>query len=113
VTSTPVVSVADLGNLLAEGQPTTVLDVRHSNEWRSGHIPGSVHIALPDLHEQARSLLSAREPVAVHCAGSYRSGMAVSILERLDFSSVYHVLGGFDAWRAAGCAVAHPLISAQ
>jgi rhodanese-related sulfurtransferase len=32
--------------------------------------------------------------------------MAVSLLERHGYTSLYHVNGGFDAWRAAGYDVA-------
>jgi hypothetical protein len=35
--------------------------------------------------------------------------MAVSLLERLDFPDLYHVQGGFEAWRSAGLQVARPL----
>jgi hydroxyacylglutathione hydrolase len=87
------------------------VDVRHSAEWRSGHLTGSLHLPLPDLQDEAPRILPREQPVAVHCAASYRSGMAVSLLERLGYPHVYHVLGGFDAWRAAGHPVGRPLVA--
>ncbi len=89
-----------------------MLDVRHDTEWRAGHVPGSVHIPLPELEARAPGMLPQDGPIAVHCAASYRSGMAVSLLERLDYARLSHVNGGFDAWRAAGYDVARPLTHA-
>ena len=107
--TTPTIPAAKLPELLNAPDGFSILDVRHADEWRNGHLPGSIHIPLPDLQERAPALLSRNRPVAVHCAASYRSGMAVSLLERLDYPDLYHVQGGFDAWRAAGYEIARPL----
>jgi hydroxyacylglutathione hydrolase len=106
--STPVLPAATFGERL-KSNGLAVLDVRHASEWRAGHIPGSVNIPLPELEARAPKLLAHHTPVAVHCAASYRSGMAVSLLERLDYPDLYHVQGGFDGWRSAGFEVARSL----
>jgi hydroxyacylglutathione hydrolase len=111
VRSTPTVSVAALAEQLEAEHRPIVVDVRHENEWRSGHIAGSLHLPLPELEAEAGQRLPRTDPLAVHCAASYRSGMAVSLLERLGYEHVFHVLGGFDAWRAAGQAVGRPLVA--
>jgi hydroxyacylglutathione hydrolase len=99
---TPVVSVADLQQLRCQDSELVVLDVRHESEWRAGHIPGALHLPLPELEARVGSVLERDRPVAIHCAAAYRSGMAVSLLERHGYSRLMHVNGGFDAWRAAG-----------
>ena len=104
--ATPVISVADLEQLRRRGGEIALLDVRHAAEWNAGHIPGSIHLPLPDLEARAPELLAPEQPLAVHCAAAYRSGMAVSLLERHGYTSLFHVNGGFDAWRAAGYDVA-------
>jgi rhodanese-related sulfurtransferase len=40
------------------------------------------------------------EPLAVICAGGYRSSMAASILARAGFSDLTNVIGGTGAWIA-------------
>jgi hydroxyacylglutathione hydrolase len=109
--STPIVSVGRLREQLRAGNGTSVVDVRHAIEWRSGHVPGSIHIPLPELEERAPALLAREQPLAVHCASSFRSGVATSLLERLRYPHVHHVQGGFEAWRSAGFDVARPLAS--
>jgi 3-mercaptopyruvate sulfurtransferase SseA len=52
--------------------------------------------------------LDAQRPVAVHCKGGYRSSIATSLLRRAGFRLVMNVIGGYDAWKAAGFPVATP-----
>ena len=44
----------------------------------------------------------------VYCAGGYRSAIAASALSAHGFSLVADVLGGYDAWKAAGFPTAKP-----
>ena len=43
--------------------------------------------------------------IAVHCKSGYRSAIACSVLERAGFRNLANVVGGFDAWTAAGLPV--------
>jgi hydroxyacylglutathione hydrolase len=43
--------------------------------------------------------------LVVHCKGGYRSSIATSILQRAGFRDIANVIGGFDAWKAAGLPV--------
>lgn len=104
----PQITVADLERLVREKQSDVqVLDVRRSGEWEEGHIEGAV---LKPLNQLARMMdeLDPRRPIAVHCKGGYRSSIATSLLRRAGFRQVMNVVGGFDAWKAAGLAVATP-----
>ncbi|PYX40807.1 MAG: hypothetical protein DMG81_05175 [Acidobacteria bacterium] len=43
--------------------------------------------------------------IAVHCKSGYRSAIACSVLERAGFKNIANVVGGLDAWSAAGLPV--------
>ena len=104
----PQISVEDLARLKRERQDDIqVLDVRRQGEWEEGHIEGAL---LKPLNQLARMLdeLDAARPIAVHCKGGYRSSIATSLLRRAGFRQVMNVIGGFDAWKAAGMPVATP-----
>jgi glyoxylase-like metal-dependent hydrolase (beta-lactamase superfamily II)/rhodanese-related sulfurtransferase len=90
---------------LAQETDFTILDVRRPPEWKSGHIPGAL---LHPLDALAKTLgqLDRTQPVAVHCKSGYRSAIACSMLEAAGFEGVVNVMGGFDAWAAAGLGVA-------
>ena len=98
--STPQITAADLRTKLSAGA-VTLVDVRSANEWAGGHIPGAVHVPLGYLAEGCRSLPATR-PLVMQCQSGGRSAIATSLLERLGFSGVINLDGGYAAWAAAG-----------
>lgn len=76
----------------------TVLDVRAPQEWQEGHVPGAMHIFLPDL-PQSLSRLPKDRPVAVYCDSGYRASIAASLLQAHGFDP-RNVPGSWQAWRA-------------
>ncbi|HYY93744.1 MAG TPA: rhodanese-like domain-containing protein, partial [Pyrinomonadaceae bacterium] len=104
----PQVTVADLRRMLDEQPELQVLDVRRPAEYAAGHAPRAESSPLgPRLAEEAAGLDRAR-PLAVICAGGYRSSAATSLLQPLGFRRIYNVAGGTGAWVAAGYPVEKP-----
>jgi glyoxylase-like metal-dependent hydrolase (beta-lactamase superfamily II)/rhodanese-related sulfurtransferase len=99
---TPQVSVAELSQ--RAGREVDVLDVRREAEWQAGHIAGAETWPVDRFGAQMPPLRRDR-PVAVHCKSGYRSMIACSLLEKAGYGNVINVVGGFDAWQAAGLAV--------
>ncbi len=78
-----------------------VLDVRHDNEWRGGHIAGATHIPLGHLVARIGEVPVGR-PLVVHCQGGTRSAIAASLLRQLGREEVINMPGGLNGWVAAG-----------
>jgi len=97
---TPQMTVADLRTQLSAGA-VTLVDVRSANEWAGGHIAGAVHVPLGYLAERCRSL-PAGKPLVMQCQSGARSAIATSLLERLGFSGVINLDGGYADWATAG-----------
>ncbi|HEX7177365.1 MAG TPA: rhodanese-like domain-containing protein [Pyrinomonadaceae bacterium] len=98
----PQISVEELRRKLDEDDDLQVLDVRRAGEYAGGHAPRAVSAALaPDLGERVAKLDPGR-PVAVICAGGYRSSAAASLLLPRGFRRLFNVTGGTGAWVAAG-----------
>jgi rhodanese-related sulfurtransferase len=81
-----------------------LVDVRDPGEVRLGTIRGARNLPLASLANTAAELDPAR-PTVVFCAGGYRSTIGASLLRARGFNDVSDVLGGFEAWRAAGLPV--------
>ena len=97
-------SAADLGTDIGSGA-VRVLDVREASEWRDGHIASAIHIpggALPRRLDE----VPGDRPLAVVCAGGYRSTVAASLLERAGRDQLINLDGGVTAYAAAG----YPLV---
>ncbi|MGE5715013.1 MAG: MBL fold metallo-hydrolase, partial [Acidobacteriota bacterium] len=95
------VDVAELKARLGEDPGLRVVDVRRPREFAAGHVPGAVSVP---LHELARRLdeRSLDGPVAIICASGYRSSIAGSLLLRRRGVEPINVVGGTNAWVAAG-----------
>jgi hydroxyacylglutathione hydrolase len=90
----PQIDVNELAERLGD---ISVLDVRRPGEYESGHVPDAINIPLDALPERVRELDPAT-PLAVICAGGYRSSAAASILQHHHFANVSNVVGGTSAW---------------
>ena len=78
----------------------TLLDVRENSEWKSGHAPGAIHVALGDIDKAPRRLRQGR-PVVVMCASGMRSRTAAKHLRGLGWDAA-SLSGGMMAWQRAG-----------
>jgi glyoxylase-like metal-dependent hydrolase (beta-lactamase superfamily II)/rhodanese-related sulfurtransferase len=100
VCPTERVSAQMAADELASAEPPLVLDIRNSREWVAKHIVGSVNIPLNHLQERIAEVPRDRR-IAVHCAGGYRSSIAISILHDYGITNLIEMAGGLAAWDAA------------
>ena len=91
-----------------------LVDTRCSDDRRrTGMIPGSVHVPLsvlfwrldPSSGYDDPALSDPARPVILICAHGFSSSLAAATLHDLGFASVGDVVGGFEAWSAAGLPV--------
>jgi hydroxyacylglutathione hydrolase len=97
VSTFETVDVEDMAAWILSAEPMTVVDARDEHEWASGHVPGAVHIYVPDVPYRAGEL-PLEAPVAVHCASGYRAGIAASLLEQAGLKRIIHVNGPYSDW---------------
>ena len=74
--------------------------MRAPKETQAKRIGGSINIPLNHLEERVQELPRERK-IVVHCAGGYRSSIAVSILQKHAFENLAELAGGMAAWEAA------------
>jgi hydroxyacylglutathione hydrolase len=80
---------------------TLVLDVRSDGEWRAGHIAGAKHIMLGDLPGKVGEIPRDR-PLVTVCGSGYRSSIAASLLQALNYENLSSMAGGMSAWTKRG-----------
>jgi len=101
------VEVEDMAEWVISAEPMTVVDARDENEWVAGHVPGALHIYVPDVPHHADEI-PREAPVAVHCASGYRAGIAASLLEQAGLTHIIHVNGQYSDWDRLHLAEVHP-----
>jgi glyoxylase-like metal-dependent hydrolase (beta-lactamase superfamily II) len=107
----PQITVDELKARLVEGG-LAVVDVRRPGEHAGGHVPGARLLPLDRLG-RGDSGLDPSRPLAVICAGGYRSSAACSVLEQRGFKDLVNVVGGTAAWIQAGHPVETPSAAAS
>ncbi|HYG10728.1 MAG TPA: MBL fold metallo-hydrolase [Pyrinomonadaceae bacterium] len=98
----PQITVAELRRRIEEEPDLQVVDVRRPAEYESGHAPRARLAPLSELQANPLDWLDPTRPVAVICAGGYRSSAAASLLESRGFRQLYNVTGGTSAYVEAG-----------
>lgn len=83
----------------------TILDVRPTDEFALGHLPGALNVQLSELERRLAKLDKSKEIVA-YCRGPYcvLSYEAVALLRTRGFK-VRRLEDGLPEWRAAGLPV--------
>jgi hydroxyacylglutathione hydrolase len=99
----PQLSVQELSGGLGERHAPTLLDVREAREWRQGHVGWAAHVFAGDL--VSGTATAPAGPLALMCAGGYRSTVVASALQRAGRRDLWNVTGGMGAWRRGGLPV--------
>ena len=100
VLSTERVSPLTLADELASRNPPLVIDIRAPREWSDGHLSNSINLPLAQLQQRIGEVPRDRR-IAIHCAGGYRSSIAVSILNQHGVTNLIELAGGITGWQAA------------
>jgi len=99
--------IEDMAEWILSAEPMTVVDTRDEHEWSAGHVPGAVHIYVPDVSYRSGEI-PREAPVAVHCASGYRAGIAASLLEQAGLTRIIHVNGPYSDWDRLHLAESRP-----
>lgn len=85
--------------LLINRANALVLDVRDDQEFAGGHIADAKHIPAAQLEARINELRRYRDrPLIINCQGGVRSAKACDLLRKHEFSKVYNLQGGLNAW---------------
>ena len=83
-----------------------LLDVRETKEIDGGKLPNAVHVPLSQLASRGAELAKyVSRPVIAYCDRGQRGRSATALLTKVGFKDVYHLQGGFKAWKDAGLPV--------
>jgi phage shock protein E len=95
------VTVQDLERTpLAPG--TVLIDVREADEWRAGHAVGAIHLSRGVLEGAIEEKVPAPDtPILLYCDGGNRSALAADNLQKMGYTNVASLAGGFRDWQKA------------
>jgi sulfur-carrier protein adenylyltransferase/sulfurtransferase len=92
------------------GNGVVLVDVRESEEWDAGHIPGATHVPRGYLESRIDGIVPDRgQKLVVYCASGTRSALAAHTLtDLLGYEDVASMTGGITLWKDRGYEVEVP-----
>ncbi len=88
-----------------------LLDVRESEEFLTGHIPGALHISRGMLEFKMASdpMFESRDnKIVLYCKTSGRAALCAKALQDMGYKNILSISGGIDAWLSHGKAIVNP-----
>ena len=96
-------NVADVKRRLDAGEKLVLIDVREESEWARGHLPGAIHLGKGVIERDIEQRLpDAGTKVVLYCGGGFRSALAADSLQKMGYSNVESMDGGWKGWLDAG-----------
>lgn len=86
----------------SSGEAARMIDVREDHEWEQGHAAGEEHIGRGIIERDIENLVPDKHTeLILYCGGGYRSALACDNLQRMGYTNVHSMAGGWKAWKAA------------
>ncbi|MEG4805470.1 rhodanese-like domain-containing protein [Microcoleus sp. ARI1-B5] len=96
------ISIDEL-NVLEPENPPILVDVREDSEWQKAHAEGAIHLSRGIIEQKIEEIIPDREtPIVCYCGGGNRSALVAESLQKLGYTRVQSLVGGFKAWKEAG-----------
>lgn len=97
------VSVADTQQRMGENTQVKLIDVREDNEWDAAHAAGAIHLGKGIIERDIETTVPDKNTeLILYCGGGYRSALAGDALQRMGYTNVFSMAGGWKAWQESG-----------
>ena len=90
------------------GEKPILIDVREESEFGRDHLPGARHLGKGIIErdiEQAYPDLGTE--LVLYCGGGYRSALAAENLQRMGYTNILSLAGGYRGWKDRGLPLLH------
>jgi rhodanese-related sulfurtransferase len=102
-------AIANYRALLERGERPLLVDVREDREWDAGHLPGAVHLGKGIIERDIEAAVpDLATPVVFYCGGGFRSVLVCDNLQRMGYTNVISLDGGWKGWIALDLPVETP-----
>ena len=96
-------SIGDVQCRMAAGESLLVFDVREESEYAAGHLPGAKSLGKGIIERDIETLVpDPGTELVLYCGGGFRSALAADNLQKMGYTNVISMDGGFRGWKEAG-----------
>ena len=95
------VTVEETKTRMSEG--AKLIDVREDNEWESAHAAGATHMGRGIIERDIVQTFPEKDTeLILYCGGGFRSALATDMLQKMGYTNVFSMAGGWKAWKESG-----------
>jgi len=88
------------------GERFVLIDTREDSEWARGHLPGAIHACRGCIERDIENLVPDKgATVVLYCGGGFRSALAAESLQKMGYTNVVSMDGGWRVWTESGLPV--------
>ena len=99
-------TIQDMKARREAGENFVLVDVREESEYAKGHIPGAVHLGKGVIERDIEEKYpDPATPLVLYCGGGFRSALAADNIQKMGYTNVSSMAGGWRAWQAANAPV--------
>jgi rhodanese-related sulfurtransferase len=96
-------NVAEVKRRIDAGEKFILVDVREDNEWVRGRAAGAVHLGKGIIERDIEQTVpDAKTKVILYCGGGFRSALVADNLQKMGYTNVESMDGGWRGWVEAG-----------
>ena len=96
-------TVADVKRRKDAGEKFYFVDVREESEFAAGHAAGATHLGKGIIERDIeKTIPDPNAKIILYCGGGFRSALAADNLQKMGYTNVESMDGGFRGWEAAG-----------
>ena len=96
-------NVQEVNDRLERGDEFYLVDVREESEWKKGHITKAIYIGKGVIERDIEKKIENTEAeIILYCGGGFRSALAADNLQKMGYSNVSSMDGGYSGWVKAG-----------
>jgi len=100
-------NVPDVKRRIDAGEKMILVDVREDNEWAKGHLPGAVHMGKGVIERDVEQRVpDTATKLVLYCGGGFRSALVADNLQKMGYTNVESMDGGWRGWTEAGLPIA-------
>ena len=97
------VSMAETQARLQQNRSAKLIDVREDHEWEAAHATGATHLSKGIIERDIETAVPDKDTeLILYCGGGYRSALAGDQLQRMGYTNVFSMAGGWKAWQEGG-----------
>ena len=95
-------TVQDIQGRISSGEQFLLFDVREESEYAAGHLPLAKSLGKGIIERDIESLVpDVDSEIVLYCGGGFRSALAADNLQKMGYSNVISMDGGFRGWKEA------------